>query len=141
MAWTGFRFWSPDRRLLSAAFVLCIACHRWAPGEVTPAELEAGKVKSVRVTTREGRWVLDRPSMAADSLVGLAMGPAPAMDAGARMYTPRTEQRRAVAMRDITRVERRRVDVGATAFLAAGGAAATLLGAVIAACASGGCSP
>ena len=120
-----------DRRLLSVALFLTVACHRWAPMEVTPAELAEGRVKRIRVTTPEGHLVLDRPAMIADSLLGFAKPRADVTGPGTRGHAPepRLERRYAVAVKDVTRVERRRVDVPATVLTATGTAAA--VGAIV----------
>lgn len=115
-----------------------MACQRWAPGDVTPAELDRGQIERLRIATAEGRWVLYRPSVSADSLLGFEkQRTVVGIDPGARTHTPRLmiEQRRAVAMSDITRIERRRVDVAATVALAAAGAAVGFVAAFAIACA------
>src|SRR5688500_18175085 len=113
--------------------LLSTACHRWAPTQVTPQELlAAGRVKSLRVTTRDDRIVLHGPEIVTDSLVGVERVRRAPMFSNARTYTPepRGGRRHAFALQDVTRVERRRVDVSATVALAAAGAGAAFVAAL-----------
>jgi len=134
----------PPPKVAVSIALLSTACHRWAPTQVTPQELLAeGRVRRLRVTTRDDRIVLHGPEIVTDSLVGVEKVRRAPMFLNAGSYTPEPPRRRrhAVALQDVTRVERRRVDVLATAAVAAAGAGATFVGAVVVACATSGCGP
>jgi hypothetical protein len=90
------------RRLLLLALAFLAGCHSWKPSDLTPAATLAEKPRTeIRVITPAGRTVVQRPSVVGDSLVG-------STSAGSAL------RRYAVALRDVTRVDVRRLDRGKT---------------------------